>query len=388
MATDPAEMVEQLQKRSGCLRKSALPTIAILLTAWNLLFGDSGIIEIEPGEVAVIYNTTNIGLFGDEHSVVQQQGTITYMPWFQRVEVVDAEPRVLRMEGDKNVDEDHGRRLTVRASDGSNFWFNKLEIHYQAIPAHADMIINVHGRNNAYRHHAVQVHSRGILRDEFGRYSFLEAANPASYGKGTADAKNKLNDRLRETGIEVTQIITPKPSFAGNVEKAIKDRQTADQEVLVFAKQRLRLSKQRDRLKQAVSERKNAEYQALMAKLAARLQQAKNKLVSIQREADKYAITRLAKGRAVHEERITRAKAKTYAARERAKGLAAKIKAVGDQGPDVLNAEIAKYIFPQLKRLRAAPYALPSMPMDIRYLTGKRGPRSDARQGAAAGGER
>ncbi|MCO4760219.1 MAG: hypothetical protein KC502_01865 [Myxococcales bacterium] len=368
MATDPNAVMDQLQKRSGCLKTSLLPGIAITMALWSLIFGDSGIIEIEPGEVAVIYNTTNIGLFGEEHRVVQQQGTITYVPWFQRVEVLDIEPRVLRMEGNKRVNEDHGRRLTVRASDGSNFWFNKLEIHYQAIPAHADFIVNTHGRGTAYRHHAVQVHSRGILRDEFGRYSFLEAANPASYGKGTSDAKNLLNDRLRKTGIEVTQIITPKPSFAGRVEKAIKDRQTADQEVLVFAKQRDRLGKQRARLKQGVSEKKNAEYQSLMAKLAADLQKAKNKAVSVQREADKYAIGRRAKGKAIHTEKITAAKAQTYAARERAKGLAAKINAVGDEGPDVLNVEIAKHIFPQLKRLRAVPYALPSHPVDIRHL--------------------
>ncbi len=384
MATDPSAVLEGLQKRSGCLKQALLPGIALLMVAWSLIFGDSGIIEIEPGEVAVIYNTTNLSIFGEEHRVVQQQGTITYMPWFQRVEVLDVEPRVLRMEGAKTVDEDRGERLTVRAKDGSNFWFNKLEIHYQAIAAHADFIINIHGRDSAYRRHAVQVHSRGILRDEFGRYSFLEAANPASYSKGTSDAKNKLNDRLRETGIEVTQIITPKPSFASNVETAIKDRQTADQEVLVFAKQRDRLSKHRDRLKQGVREKKNAEYQTLMAKLAADLQKAKNKLVSIQREADKYAIGRTAKANAIHSERITRAKAKMYAAKEIATGLAAKIQAVGADGPDVLNVEIARHVFPQLEKIRAVPYALPSTPIDIRHLN-LRGRKSN---GSADGGDR
>lgn len=350
-----------------------LAIIAVTMSLWSLAFGDSGIIEIEPGEVAVIYNTTGIGLFGEEHRVVQQQGTITYVPWFQRVEVLDIEPRVLRMEGAKDVDEDHVSRLTVRAKDGSNFWFNRLEIHYQAVPAHADMIIATHGRGEAYRHHAVRVHSRGILRDEFGRYSFLEAANPASYGKGTSDAKNILNERLRKTGLEVTQIITPKPSFAAKVELAIKDRQTADQEVLVFAKQRDRLHKQRDRMKQGVREVKNAEYQALMGKLAADLQRARNKAVSVKREADKYAIGRRAKGKATNVQKVTAAKAQSYAARERAKGLAAKIKAVGDEGPDVLNAEIAKHVFPQLKKLKARPYSRPSQPLDIRHISSGKG---------------
>ena len=157
------------------------------------------------------------------------------------------------------------------------------------------------------------------------------------------------------------------------MELAIKDRQTADQEVLVFAKQRDRLHKQRDRMKQGVREVKNAEYQALMGKLAADLQRARNKAVSVKREADKYAISRRAKGKATNVQKVTAAKAQSYAARERAKGLAAKIKAVGDEGPDVLNAEIAKHVFPQLKKLKARPYSRPSQPLDIRHISSGKG---------------
>ncbi len=355
--------------RGGGPLRFILPGIAAFLLIGNLFSGGFGVIEVEPGEVAVIYNTTGIDLFGEEKRVVHQQGTITFMPWFQTVEILHVEPLVLVMEGEKDIDANHVRKLTVRANDGSNFWFNKLEIHYQAIPAKADVILEAHGRDDAYKNNALRVHARAVLRDEFGQYSFLQAADPSSYGKAVTDARTVLNERLRPTGIEVTQVITPKPSFAANVEKAIADRQNAEQEVLVLAKQRERLDKQADRLRQQVTEEKNAEYQALLAQLASDLQQAKNKAVSVKREADKYSIDRLANGHAIHTEKTTRAKASAVAARERAQGLAAQIRAVGDQGPDVLNAEIAHNIFPQLQKLRAKPYANASQPIDIRHIS-------------------
>ncbi len=353
---------------SGGVLRLILPGIAVAIVIGQLFSDGAGVVEVEPGEVAVIYNTTGLSIFGDAKHVVGQQGTISFMPWFQRVEIVHVEPLVLVMEGDRDVDENHVRKLTVRANDGSNFWFNKLEIHYQADPNLADTLIETHGRFDAYKRAALRVHARAILRDEFGAYTFLQASDPSSYGNAVTDARQVLNKRLKPTGIEVSQVITPKPSFAASVEKAIADRQNAEQEVLVLAKQRERLVKQADRLRQQVAEEKNAEYQALMAKLASDLQKAKNKSVGVKREADKYAIDRVANGRAVHTEKTTRAKAQAIAARERAQGLAAQIRAAGDQGPDVLNAEIAKHVFPQLKRITARPYANASQPIDIRYL--------------------
>ena len=160
--------------------------------------------------------------------------------------------------------------------------------------------------------------------------------------------------------------------FEERVEKSITNRQTAEQEVLVYAKQRLRLVKQRDRKKQAIREKKSAEYQALLAHLAAELQRSRNKLIAVQREADKYAIARRADANARYSERHVRAAAIAEGEKERARGLAAKIRAIGDKGPDVLNLEIARHVFPQLKKVRAAPYARASRPIDIRHIEGSR----------------
>lgn len=364
--SDPTEKLrEQLEARIKATSgwrwsRWILPGLAVGALMFGVGSGGAGLVEIEPGEVAVIYNTTGLSIFGLERRVIREQGTVSFLPWFQRVETLDIRPQILVMEGEAdNADHNKVRRLTVRANDGSNFWFGKLEIHYQLDAAKADVIIETHGHGDAYKHNAVWTQSREVLRDEFGRYSFLQAADPSTYSKATTLSKNTLNARLRPTGIEVSQILTPKPSFDQKVETAIKERQTAEQAVLVFAKQRERLVKEKDRKIQEVREAKSSEFQTLVADLAAKQQQAQNELVSVQREADMYAIGRVAEAKAAHAEKTIRAAAAADAARERAQGLAAKINAVGAAGPDVLNLEIAKHIFPQLEKLSAMPYAQP-----------------------------
>jgi regulator of protease activity HflC (stomatin/prohibitin superfamily) len=350
------------------LRRWALPGFATLLLLWGLLTGGFGLVEIQPGEAAVVYNTTNLSLFGDAQRVVREQGTFGFIPFLQRVVVVDIRPQVLLMEGDQDVDINHVKRLTVRAKDGSSLWFDRLEIHYQANAAQADVLIAHHGLGDGYKEHALPVHAREVLRNEFGRYSFLEVADPSTYGRATAQAKLVLNERLAPYGVVLNQIITPKPRFVPDVEAAIEARQTAEQEVIVQREKRLRLEKQRDRQVQDVRQVKNSEEKSLLANLEGRLKEAENTAVATRREADKYAINLVATCEADRDAMVTRAKANEDAYRKDAEGLAARIRAVGSQGADVLNLEIAQHVFPQLQQVSAVPYSKAATPIDIRHL--------------------
>lgn len=351
--------------------KLILPAIAALILVSGLLSGGFGLVEIEPGEVAVVYNTTGLGIFGDQRRVIREQGTFTYIPWLQRVEKLDVTPQVLIMEGSQDKDINHIRRLTVRASDGSQLFFDRLEIHYQANGALADQVILHNGRGDAYKGKALAVHSREVLRNEFGRYMFLEIANPSTYGQATAQAKTALNARLEPYGIIVSQIITPKPRFREAVEQAIESRQTAEQEVEVQKEKRQRLAKQRDRKIQDVKQAKNGEEKALLAQLEGLKKEAENAAVATLREADKYFISTSAACTADRDAMVARAKANEVAYRKDAEALAAKISAVGARGSDVLNLEIAEHVFPQLKRVKATPFSQPSTPIDIRHIDRK-----------------
>lgn len=371
----------------GAVINIALVAITLLILGGEVFRGNAGCIEIKPGEVAVFYNNTGIGVFGPPVRAEREQGVKTFVPGLQSVIVLEAKPQVLVMgtepKGAKRglfADEqavDVVEPLTVRANDGSNVYFDGLEVHYQIKREEPAKVIDTSGPGDGYKAHVVRTHVREVLRDEFGAYSFLEVANPASYGTATTEAKRVLNERLEPYGVFITQIVTPKPKFDPRVEKAIEDRQNAEQEVAVQEEKRNKL-KQESALKvQEVEQQKNAEYQGLVAELEAQKKAADNSLIQVKREADKYFIDRVAEAQAYRDEKVTRAKANEEAYRKEAEALVAKITAVGAQGPDVLNSVIAEKVFPQLKNVSATPLVKPASPIDIRYLNPPR----------AAGGE-
>jgi len=348
--------------------RALLPVAALLILLGTFVFGSEFAVEVEPGEVAVVYNMSGIGLFGDDAVVSKEQGVQFIWPYFQRLEKIDLRPQIFVMEGAEDISDDHQKQLTVRANDGSNFYFEKVEIHYQVIPSSAADVIRQNGPGDAFKHYALRVHTREILRNEFGRYSFLDIADPRTYGEATTRAKAALNERLNPLGIEVTNIPPPKPSFDQRVELAIEERQNAEQEVEVQLEKRNKLIQEKGRRVQQIEQSKNAEYQTLIGELEAKKQQALNALIAVKREADKYHIERQADGDAERAEKVVRAKANEVAYSKSAEGLVAEIQSVGASGPDVLNREIAIHVFPQLERIKAAPFTRSQTPIDIRHL--------------------
>ena len=352
--------------------------LAVLVMVVELFIGQGGFIEVEPGEVGVVYNNTGLPLFGPKSQVVIDQGAKTFIPGVQSVHLLEISPQVVVMAAAsrKQGSRTYGRRarrsppLTVRAKDGSNFYFDRLEIFYQVIPSAASNVFATSGPKDAYKESLVAVHAREILRDEFGRYSFLAVANPATYDTANGAAKRRLNERLAPYGLEVTQIITPKPKFEDRVERAIEERQNAEQEEEVQEEKRRKLEQEKGLKIQSIIQEKNAEYQGLVAQLEAEKKAAQNGLLAAKREAEKYFIEREAAGKAYRDEKITQAKANEVAYRKAAEALVAKITAVGAEGPDVLNRVIAEKVFPQLERIRATPRLEPVSPIDIRHVQG------------------
>ena len=135
------------------------------------------------------------------------------------------------MEGRESTTNNHVSRLTVRAGDGSNFWFDALTVHYEIIPGDAEIILQDSGPGDSYKEEWIRAHARSILRDEFGRYSAVEVANPTVYNAAPIEAAARLNEVLAPHGIRVTKIPVPDPKFDPEYERAIETRKEADQEI-------------------------------------------------------------------------------------------------------------------------------------------------------------
>ena len=346
-------------------RELLLPVTVVVIVLGGLLSGNSGLIEVKPGEIALVYNTV---WNTDTPEIKTEQGTLTYIPFLQRVEIIDKRPQLLLMEGSRYVGPNHVRELTVRANDGSNFYFERVEIHYQIKAEMAASLIAQNGTADGYKLNAVATHARQVLRDEFGRYNFNTIADPTTYGEATSKAVNALNNKLNPLGFQITQIPPSKPRFRKEIEQAIEDRQNAEQEVEVQKQKRERLLAQAKRKVQDVTKTKNAEFATLLANLSGSKKEAENKKIATIRNADKYYIDTTAKCLANRDARITKAQAEEVAATKRAEGLREKINSLGAKGPAILDVEIAKHVFPQLSKLKASPFIKPTTPTDVRYI--------------------
>src|SRR5690606_8068572 len=125
--------------------------------------------------------------------------------------------------GDKNIDDLRVRELTVRASDGSNFVFKDTTVIFRVLGDQAQRVIRDAGPETAFRGW-MRPYVRSILRDEFGRESTISVSNPATFGEATTRARERLNQHLAQHGIEVSQIVTPRPRFSEEYEGLIEAR--------------------------------------------------------------------------------------------------------------------------------------------------------------------
>src|SRR5262245_49195864 len=96
---------------------------AILLTLSLLWFST---VDIEPGQAAVRLNKIT-----GAQSAITTPGWSLRLPFVHSIYVLNAAPQAFSMRGGTNSDALHVERLTVRASDGSNFHFEDTTIVFQ-----------------------------------------------------------------------------------------------------------------------------------------------------------------------------------------------------------------------------------------------------------------
>jgi membrane protease subunit HflC len=299
--------------------------------------GFGGITEVKDNEVAVFVNylTGNV-------TVDTDPGNKIYIPFIQEVFTLDKSPNRFVMEGKSDTSTDHVRELTVRARDGSNFWFDTITIQYQLVPSQAGQLLSDSGTEDAFKKFWLMSYARSILRDEFGKFDPEEISNPANYSRAGVAAQDRMNDALRPHGIEVTQITMPKPRFSDEYEKAIEDRKLADQEVERLKAEALQLEKEKAKRLAEVESTKGQEFAALKGTLEAGRTTAEAEQIKLRREAGAYKIQRTGEGEAERLAKIEEARGATEKYEKEAQGLLAKAEALAKQGSIVVVEALAE----------------------------------------------
>lgn len=333
-------------------------TLAVLLMGAS---GRLGVASIAPGEVGVKVNY----LTGEE-TVITTPGFKIYIPILQEVFTFDRTTQEFLMEGDRYVSNDHVPELTVRASDGSNFWFEELRIQYEILTGSAVTLLNDSGPGSAFKEEWIKAHARSILRDEFGRYSAVEVADPTAYKAAPIDAARRLNEVLEPHGIKLVRIITPNPKFDAEYETAIETRKEADQEVEELKARAEQLEQVREQRLAMLRKEKEVQEQDLKGTLIQELRRAEAEAIQVTRTADAYAVQRRGEAEAQKVQLLAEARGLEARYRKDAEGIAERAAALEQRGEVVVREALIEKLTGI--RFTLLPYSRDPQPQRLEHV--------------------
>jgi membrane protease subunit HflC len=310
---------------------------ALILVAVLAITGRLGVAQIADHQVAVLVN-----YISGEKEVIARPGFKLYLPFVREIYLFDRSSQEFTMQGDKYMGDNHVPRLTVRANDGSNFWFDELTILFELIPGEAAQLLEDSGPGDGFKKNWIKAYARSVLRDEFGRYSAVEAADPTQYTAAAGKSRDRLNELLASHGLRVTRIITPKPKFDDEYEEAIERRKEANQEVERLRAKEQQLEQEREQRLAAVEKEKEIEMQALTGDLRKALLAAEENAIEMQRTADAYAIGKLKDGEGEREQLLAMARGLEAKYTKEAEGLQKRVEALEQRGRVVVREALIK----------------------------------------------
>ena len=334
--------------------------VLVLLAVGMAVTGRLGVVSVGPNEAAV-----KVNYFTGSKTAITEPGYQVFFPFIHEVFVLDKSAQNFVMSGQSTIDENHVPLLTVRANDGSNFRFETLEIQYQLIPGWAPDVLDTAGPGDGFKTEWVKTYARSILRDEFGRYSAEEIANPSQLQIAFQAAEDRLSDALRPYGIQILAIPQQRPNFDIDYERAIEDRKVTDQDVERLIAMQDQLEREREQRLASVEREKSISLEALRGELDRERLEAQRQATQQTKAADAFRIQREAEGKAQEAELIAEARGLTQKYTKEAEGVTAKAEALAAQGEVVVREAIIE----KLRNIRfsLAPYSRDSAPTRIEY---------------------
>ncbi|MCP4443905.1 MAG: hypothetical protein GY811_00985 [Myxococcales bacterium] len=248
--------------------------------------------NIEPGQLAVKVNNIT-----GSQSAITRSGWTLRLPFVHSVHELDGKPQTFTMTGNQSTGKLDVRELTVRASDGSNFHFSDTTIIFQIDGSDGVTAVQAAGLGNGYMTW-MKPYARSILRDEFGRESTIAVSDPTTYGTAANRAKERMNEELGPMGIQIMELVTPRPRFNESYEHAIEERNALSNQLEVIKSNLDRAETERSRQLAEVDQLQNKVVQEGRAALENELAQAVAAQAQTKQEADTYAIAQVAEGQA------------------------------------------------------------------------------------------
>jgi regulator of protease activity HflC (stomatin/prohibitin superfamily) len=321
--------------RLGHLAVGALCSTSVVYLSLKSAGGDGGLKVVAHDQlaVAVDYRTGNL-------AAIDQPGTRAFLPWFQDVVRLDRRPVEYVMAGNERLDPNHVPRLLVRASDGTTYGFERVEIQYALDADQPQKALTEMGAGGAYRDGLLDALARPVLRDAFGRLSPREAVLPAKKQAATEAVRTELGLALAPYGIEVLEVSVSKPIFSKKYEQTISRRRVADEDTE-------RMGRELDELVRGQAARltqlrgmETLKAQKELSKLEAALAQARWVASRAVAEAEADARATLEVARRSRDEKLAEADARVETYAKENEGFRAQIGALAAQGELAVRAAL------------------------------------------------
>jgi len=285
-----------------------------------------------------------VSYLSGNQEIITQPGIKFHLPIVQEIFILDKTPNKFVMEGSYDLGPNRVQKLTVRAMDGSNFWFDSLEIQYRILTAEAGHVLNESGPGDEFKQFWIRSLARSVLRDEFGRFSVAEVTDPTKYGVAIEAAQQRLDEMLQPHGLKLVQLICPKPNFDAAYERAIEQRKVANQEVERLKAQREKLLNARKTELASVNREKEVAKEELTGDLESARLAAEQAQIKGEKTADAYQIERINAAAAVLREAEIQAKGFNVKYRNEIDGLRKEIGAYATDGRGIVWREYARKI--------------------------------------------
>ncbi len=190
------------------------------LAAWRS--GDRGSVRLAAGQV---------GLFVDrlrgEVRVLERPGYHLFLPWLQRVEVLEGGARTVRL-GPGTPD---SAPIDLRARDGSSFGLDGLEVRVRVVESNLPQLAAELGTGFLAQRQLTVAFTRALLPESFGSLEAQEATDSERLAAGRAATREALEEVLARRGLELVALSTPKPLLERRFERAIDERRLAQAEL-------------------------------------------------------------------------------------------------------------------------------------------------------------
>ncbi len=291
---------------------SALLFIVVVSLGLSVVF--TGITVVKPGEVAIIKNNVT----GAE-TLKLTNGTIIHMPFgLTQVYRLDKTQQPVRMTQNPNIGDRMGDdSVQIKTNDGSNVNMD-VEVQYQIMAERVGHIVKEVGRRDKYKEGLVRAYARSIIRDELGKLSVTEIADPGNRNLRLDRAKNMLNKQLEKYGLKTILITATNPSFNGDYERMIKDRKEADQDVRneksaqeTALQEQKRKEAEQERIKSVTIREERGKQEALKIAAAAdatkRVRESEGTSYAIKKQGDEAFIAASNEAKAIEVEGLSKA---------------------------------------------------------------------------------